>query len=296
MRGPMEFGFFDRAFRGRLIVTGRDRLDLLHRLATSTLLDLEPGAGTQTCFCTPKGRLIDWTAVLNRGDDILLLSANHERLSGHIQQYTITEDVTVRNYMAIEVVVCGPDARRVLDVDLEPWAFGERQLAGVSVQVARIEPLWGDAYSVLAPDAVAVRRQLGETGRRLTETEVDALRVQYGIPAFPNEINEQRNPWEAGLDGAISLKKGCYIGQEVIARLDTYEKVQRRLCRLRCERPAERGARVEVDGKLAAEVSTAAGMEALAFVRSDLARPGTKLPGAEVVAFADYQSGSTQSE
>ncbi len=289
----MELGFFDRAFRGRLIVTGRDRLDLLHRLATTPILGLAPGQGTNTCFCTAKGRLIDWTAVLNRGDDVLLLSANHERLSGHIQQYTITEDVTVRNYMAIEVVVCGPDARRVLDVDLEPWAYCDMPLSGVSVQVVRIEPLWGDAYSILAPDAVAVRRQLAEVGRRLADTEVDALRVEYGIPGFPNEINEQVNPWEAGLESAISLKKGCYIGQEVIARLDTYSKVKRRLCRLRLERPAVRGATIEMDGNVVAELSTAAGMEALAFVQADLATPGTKFPGAEIIA---YQSFSAQSE
>ena len=49
--------------------------------------------------------MIDWCTVLDRGDDLLVLSANPERLSGHIQQYTITEDVTVRNYMAVEVVV-----------------------------------------------------------------------------------------------------------------------------------------------------------------------------------------------
>ena len=139
----MDFAFFDRTSRGRLIISGRDRMDLLHRLATNSVINLKPGTGIDTCFLTAKGRLIDWTVVLNRGDDLLLLSANPERLSGHIQQYTITEDVIVRNYMAIEIVVCGSRAADVLGVQLEPWTFTDLHFADVTIQVARIEPLNG---------------------------------------------------------------------------------------------------------------------------------------------------------
>ncbi|MHC4730184.1 MAG: YgfZ family protein, partial [Planctomycetota bacterium] len=212
----MEVAFFDRTARGRLIVTGRDRADLVDRLATNRVIGLAERQAAATCFCTAKGRMIDWTVVLNRGSDLLLLSANPERLSGHIQQFTITEDVTVRNYMAIEIVVCGPGAAELLGVRLEPWTFADTVLGEVKVQVVRIEPLMGDAYAVLAPDAVALRRLLEDHGRRLEPGDVDEVRVRQGIPAFPNEINERHNPWEAGLDDAISLTKGCYIGQEVI--------------------------------------------------------------------------------
>lgn len=278
----MEFGFFDRAGRGRLIVTGRDNRDLLHRLATTPVLGLEPGTGTATCFCTPKGRLIDWAVVLDRGEDILVLAANPDRLSGHIQQYTITEDVTVRNYMAIEVVVCGPGAAAVLGVELEPWAFCDRTIAGVNAQVARIEPLHGDAYAVLAPDAVALRRQLAEQGRMLGPDEVDGLRVAAKIPAFPNEINENYNPWEAGLEASVSLTKGCYVGQEVIARLNTYDKVQRRLVRVRLTAPLENGGALHHDGEPVGTATTVAGGGALAYVKTGLAEAGTRLAEGEV--------------
>jgi glycine cleavage system aminomethyltransferase T len=200
----VDLAFFDRTGRGRLVVTGRDNRDLLHRLATAPVLGLVRGRGVSTCFCTPKGRLIDWAVVLERESDLLVLSGNPERLNGHIQQYTITEDVTVRNYMAIEVVVCGPRAREVLDVDLDPWAFADRRLAGVQAQVVRIEPLLGDAYAVLAPDAVALRRLLAEQGPALGPEEVDALRIDARVPACPNEINEEHNPWEAGLEGVAA--------------------------------------------------------------------------------------------
>ena len=281
----MEVGFFDRTARGRLIVTGRDRVDLLHRLATNNVVGLKRGGGVATCFCTAKGRLIDWTVILDRGDDLLLMSANPERLSGHILQYTITEDVTVRNYMAIEIVVCGPGAAALLGVEVEPWCFADTRFGDVQVQIARIEPLLGDGYAILAPDAVTLRRILAERGTALAESDVDAIRVRQGIPAFPNEINEKHNPWEARLEDYISLQKGCYIGQEVIARLNTYDKVKRRLVGLSLARPMQPGDLLARDMGEVGYVTTVAGDRALGYVETELAEPGTKLEDAEVVEF-----------
>ncbi len=280
----MDLAFYDRTTRGRLIVTGRDRKDLLHRLATNTLASLRAGQGAVTCFCTAKGRLIDWTVVLDRGDDLLLLSGNPERLAGHILGYTITEDVTVRNYMAIEIVVCGRGASGFLGVNPAPWQFAEANLGGVKCQIVRIEPLLGEAYAILAPDAVALRRLLHERGKHLEPLEVEALRVRCGIPAVPNEINEEHNPWEAGLDEAVSLTKGCYIGQEVVARIRTYQKLRRRLAGLRLTVPCAPGARLQRAGAEAALVTTVAGDRALAYVDVECLAPGTELEGATVVA------------
>jgi folate-binding protein YgfZ len=280
----MDLAFYDRTTRGRLIVTGHDRKDLLHRLATSQLAQLRAGQGAITCFCTAKGRLIDWTVVLDRGDDMLLLSGNPERLAGHILQFTITEDVTVRNYMAIEIVVCGPAAAGFLGVKLQPWQFADSNIGGMKVQIVRIEPLLGEAYAILAPDAVALRRLLQERGKQLDPAEVDALRVRYGIPAVPNEINEDHGPWEAGLDEAVSLSKGCYVGQEVIARIRNYQKLRRRLAGLRLTAPCAPGARLSRGGAEVALVTTVAGDKALAYVDMECVAPGTELEGATVVA------------
>ncbi len=281
----MDLAFYDRTTRGRLIVTGRDRKDLLHRLCTNAVAGLEKGRGVPVCFTTNKGRLIDWTVVLDRGEDLLLLSGNPERVAGHIQQYTISEDVTVRNYMAIEIVVCGPGAKGFLGVELEPWCLGGRGLAGVQVEIVRVEPLLGDAYVVLAPDAVALRRLLAERGEALDVSGVDDLRVRAGIPAVPQEINDDHNPWEAGLGGSISLQKGCYVGQEIIARLNTYEKVQRRLVGLRLDAPAAPGAPLTRAGEEVGRVTTPSGLRALAYVKSAFAEAGTRLDQGSVHAF-----------
>lgn len=279
----MQLGFFDRTVRGRLIVTGRDRKDLLHRLATNSIEQLESGQGASCCFCTAKGRMIDWCTVLDRGDDLLVLGANPERLSGHIQQYTITEDVTVRNYMAIEIVICGPAAKGLLGVDLEPWSWTEVPIAGVKVQAVRIEPLAGDAYALLAPDAVSLRRMLADMGATLLPDDVDRLRIKARIPAFPNEVNEDHNPWEAGLADAISLQKGCYVGQEVIARLHAYEKVTRSLVALKLSSPMERGSTLVFDGKEVGVLTTVVGESALAYVSAAHAEPGTEFGSATIV-------------
>ncbi|MGH7163284.1 MAG: YgfZ/GcvT domain-containing protein, partial [Planctomycetota bacterium] len=211
----MDLAFFDRTARGRLLVGGHDAKDLLHRLSTNDVLGLRPGAGRPACFCTNKGRLIDATVILDRGEDLLVLSGNPDRLSGHIQSYTISEDVTVRNYLAIELVVCGPGAAELLGVRLEPWHHTQARLGEVSGLVARIEPWMGEGYTVLAPDAVALRKSWAERGRFLQGADVEELRIRSGIPAVPREINEEHNPWEARLDDWVSLSKGCYVGQEV---------------------------------------------------------------------------------
>ena len=112
--------------------------------------------------------------------------------------------------------------------------------------------------------------------------EVDALRVRDGIPAFPNEINEQHNPWEARLDDALSLTKGCYIGQEVVARLNTYKKIRRKLVRLDLQWPMEAGTEIAKEGEVIGRLTTVAGLKALAYVDTDLLEPGTTFDSATV--------------
>jgi folate-binding protein YgfZ len=100
----------------------------------------------------------------------------------------------------------------------------------------------------------------------------------------PNEINEETNPWEVGLDDAISLTKGCYVGQEVIARIHTYGKLRRRLAGLKLDAPVAPGARLTRGGSEAALVTTVSDGRALALVDVECLAPGTALDGATVIA------------
>ncbi len=110
------------------------------------------------------------------------------------------------------------------------------------------------------------------------------LRVEAGLPAAGLELTEDVNPWEAGLDDLVSLHKGCYNGQEVVARLNTYDKVKQRLRGLKLETPLPLGVRatLQCDGKNAGFLSSSAlspqfGAIGLGFVRKNFLAPGTKL-------------------
>ena len=115
---------------------------------------------------------------------------------------------------------------------------------------------------------------------------LDALRIERGVPAFGRELTEAFNPLEAGLIDIISFTKGCYVGQEVVARLNTYDKVQKRLMRMRWDDGAgpEPGAKLVLDGKQVGVVTSAADSPAgsgvgLGYVRLAHASEGVVLPG-----------------
>ena len=112
-----------------------------------------------------------------------------------------------------------------------------------------------------------------------SRSELSRLRVEQGVPAYPNEMNEDRNPLESLLKPHISFNKGCYIGQEVVARLNTYDRVQRFLCQLTLDSGVrvDAGAPILVDGNQVGEVTTSAPGLALAYLRKRFYEDGLKV-------------------
>jgi folate-binding protein YgfZ len=117
-------------------------------------------------------------------------------------------------------------------------------LGTVPVVVVRTFPLAGDSFllTVTAESAAGLRAAIhGGAGEPVVEAGaalLEVLRIEAGMPASGLELTEEHNPWEARLADAISLTKGCYVGQEVVARLNTYKKVARQLVRLSIPAPA----------------------------------------------------------
>jgi folate-binding protein YgfZ len=110
----------------------------------------------------------------------------------------------------------------------------------------------------------------------------DLVRIERGIPSIDAELDDRSNPLEAGLEDLINFEKGCYIGQEVVARLDTYDKLQRRLVGLRSAKPLSPGADLTADGRNVGRVTSSTispefGPIALAYVRKGNWNPGTSL-------------------
>ena len=255
----------DRSDLGRLLIEGADALDLLHRLTTNDLLSLQPGEGTATAFVTAKGRLIDLVTFHRLEDRLLCLTSpgRSGAVAQHIDRFTFREAVRVADASRSHgtLAIYGPRAR-----ERAARLFGSApagrplhhpvvvEMAGTRAVLARSFPLGGDGYHLTAEAAVlpALRAAILLGCGGLTEAEaecVEVLRIEAGLPAAGRELTEDYNPWEARLDDAISLTKGCYVGQEVIARLHTYKKVSKYLVRLRVTGGVPSpGARLERDG------------------------------------------------
>jgi folate-binding protein YgfZ len=231
------------------MASGPDAIDLLHRMSTNDLLPLigKRGAGSQTVLTTEKGRIIDHLVVLSHGDGALLVTSagNEGRVIEWLDKFVIMEDAkfTKASDDSVQYLVFGPKALGVMselfgsDVALlENLHFADREVAGAKVEVQRwhriIESGWcvytqkenAEAVLVALTDAV-----VSAGGAIIGDETYNTIRIEAGLPEMPTELNEKHNPLETTLVQAVSWTKGCYIGQEVIARLDSYDKVQRHL-------------------------------------------------------------------
>ena len=293
----------DVSNRGLLRMVGEDALDLLHRLSTQDLHALQPGEGAATVLTTSKGRILDVLVVQRRSDSLMLhvSPGNQARVLDWLDAYTILEDSEATDETGEhgQLLVFGPAAGEVVAAAASDPAIGgldlyhhrEARLGGSEATIARAEAPAGGGFHAATPlgGLASARRALIDAGAvPIDDATFDLLRVEAGLPAFGSELDEQWNPHEAGLERHISYTKGCYIGQEVIARLDAYDKVQRRLRGLLPlgTEPFSVGSKLLADGKEAGRVTSAVvspdfGPIALGYVRRAYAEPGARLAAAE---------------
>lgn len=231
---------------GMIELRGKDVLDFLHRISTNSTKELGKEQITRTIFTTEKGRIIDLTTLLNFEDyQILFTSSEHQpKVLRWMDKYIISDDVKVSDingkYMLLEVsgpqadsfvmLVCGTVVNNIPEN-----TFKVISAEGMLFFLAKMRDERNYVkYWVIADSSNGnrfVKYALENKGifdfNLIGENAWNTFRVEQGIPAAPNEINDNYNPNEAGLLRFIDFGKGCYIGQEVIARLDTYDKVQR---------------------------------------------------------------------
>lgn len=245
LAGKGTVGIADRSHFGRLRVTGEKRLDLLHRLTTNSLKDLEAGQGAETVMCTPKGRIVDRLFVHVDADHCILVTSPgmNGDIKEMIEKLRFRDDVTLEDVTASTAMITlyGPESGRFLDwaaraelKGVEPHHWRPVEIEGVRAMAARVTGIGGGGFSLImeAGEAGAVWRGLFKEGATygvnpMGAEALELLRVEFGVPAWGRELTGDFNPLEAKLDSAISWTKGCYTGQEVIARLDSRQKIQR---------------------------------------------------------------------
>ena len=240
-------GLVDRTVATRFEHSGPDALDLLHRLTTGDLLPLEQGRTAGTVLTSDRGRVIDaLTVAVSAADRLLLLleSADASAAAEWIDRYTIIEDavITDRSAETAQFAVIGPSAPKMLEgvtrVTLEDGAAVAVEIGGAQCEAVRLDWPGLPRIDVICPAtaAPAVWSALRDAGAQPAgDNAFHTARIVHGVPFPGTELSDRVNPLEAGLGRFISFTKGCYIGQEVIARLDSYDKLQRRLVRLEAE-------------------------------------------------------------
>lgn len=224
---------------GLVEVAGGSRTDFLHRMSTQDLIGQGEWTVRPTVFTSPLARIIDWTFAVHRPEDVLLLTSpgRAARVRDWLAGYVFFQD-DVQFRVVEDGLACygvyGPEAEsaivRVLP-SLPHLAPGEAApLPGGLIW--RVEkPGEGGFRMLLAPEPEAFPE--AEATSPAAAAAYLALRIESGIPEFGREITEESNPLEVGLESAISFEKGCYIGQEIIARMESRGKRARRLVGLR---------------------------------------------------------------
>jgi aminomethyltransferase len=273
---------------GRLRLTGSTRLDFIQRMSTGDMRGLSAGQGRATVFTTPIGRMVDHGVALAEPESLLLIcgGGNQQRLMRWLGKYILfNDDVQVADDSDTLPMlgIFGPDADAWADT-VHPGA-SRWPLHTHRAGLVKARSLRGAGYYWIGQNApiAQVPSPLGE---------YEAMRIAAGYPAFPNEINEDYIPLEAGLRDAISFTKGCYIGQEIIARMESRAQLAKKLARLRItgqnDTAAQPGDRLLADGAEAGVITSVSpiGDAALGYVRSAHAQPGARLSVAGRAALA----------
>ena len=271
--------------RGLLRLTGKDRVKFLHRVSTQKVEGLPPGAAVHAAFLGVKGHVVADATVVLRADEALLdlEPAALDALRTHLVRYVVMDQVKVEDVSAAFRVVpaFGPAGK-----DL---ARGRAPAAVAWEDARRGAP----ALDVLLPagEAEAFRDGLAAAGATpLTADDLEALRVLGGVARFGADLDGTRLPMEAALvASAVSFEKGCYLGQEVVARGTFRGQMQKGLVQVTLPAGAAAGAPLTAGGKevgvVTSAVDTPEGRVGLAYLRRAHWNEGERLalPAGEAV-------------
>mgnify|MGYP001162721735 FL=1 len=273
------FSFIDlTSIYGRLKLCGDDKVDLLDRLSTNDISKLsELGQGMSTVLTTNKGRIIDLLKVYYFADHLMLVSdmESINKVSEWIEFYTIMEDVT-------QVVISDETFQIRIFSDQPQSIFSEignyktddffiGNLNGVEVSVISNNMNQKNCIDIIGQlsDKKIIVEYLKAHGTQLDSDQFENIRISLGYPKFGTELTEEFNPLEALLIDHISFNKGCYIGQEVVARLNTYDKVQRQMVKLSGETELQLGD-LKFQGNVVGKITSVFNHEGIGFIKKNV--------------------------
>ena len=285
----------DRSHWGLIKITGEDRLRYLHNQSTNEFATLKPGAVCNTTFVTPTARTLDLaTAYVTEAAVLLIVSPNRTaQLLAWLDRFIFPFDkVELTDISGTSSIfsLLGAQSQAWLnqttnaDISTDSSQHQIIKINDVATRVAAGSGLATAGYTLIldSSDAAKVWSELTATGAipfgdRLWEI----LRIRQGRPTPDKELTEDYNPLEAGLWQTISFEKGCYIGQETIARLNTYKGVKQKLWGIKLSQAVEPQTPITIDdskvGVLTSYTDTAEGAYGLGYVRTKAGGEGLKV-------------------
>ena len=249
-----------------LRISGVHRLNFLNRICTNDLSGLLPGEFKSTALTNANARIVDIFQVLQREDDALLLTSPNrgdlvqERLNSYI---FFQDDVQIHPWNENQMHfwgIYGPNSLKVVRntaPSIAEFKSGEYQ----SYEDGFIIPYENDhinGFRALMNPRDKLDPSWDESTQPIRMTAYQALRIEAGIPEAAKEITEERIPLEVGLDNMISFTKGCYIGQEIIARLDSRGGLARKMVGIKLAQSAPEGSGISQRGAAIGTLTSAA--------------------------------------
>ncbi len=289
---------YDRSHWGRIKVSGDDRLRFLHNQSTNDFQSLKPGQGCDTVFVTSTARTIDLTTAYIKEDAVLLIVSPNRReyLMQWLDKYIFFADKVELSDITEETAafsLIGPESQAIIQelgvTPLEtPNSNQVYNILTVETLIAVGSGLALPGYTLIFPvvHKDTIWNKLLEIGAvAMKETAWETLRIIQGRPVPEKELTEDYNPLEVGLWQTICFTKGCYIGQETIARLNTYKGVKTYLWGIKLNNYADPGSQIYIEeekvGTLTSITGTTEGYYGLGYIRKQAGGIGTKVRIAE---------------
>jgi folate-binding protein YgfZ len=292
-------GLTDISYTGRLSIAGKDRLSFLNSLLTNDASQLKDGMGQHSALLNTKARVHADLYLYNQPNRVIVDTGDSlaSRVKENLERYVITEDVQIQDVGGNLVLITlqGANATKAVRETLGVDAEGLKPLHSASVGPSTIisrdrTGLGGFDIFLPANEAEAVWQGLllrsGEFDLSpVGTTALEALRLEAGFPKYGVDVDENTIVLEAGYKDAISFTKGCYLGQEVVARATHIGRVNKQLARfdLETQEPPLRGTRLKSNGSDAGFITSAAfspglgKVVSLGYANREFAKLGTKL-------------------
>lgn len=285
----------DRSALGVLLISGETRLDLIHRMSTQAVNGLQRGEGAATVLTTDIGRIIDRLILYTTNSMVYALTGenNSDNIARYLMRFVFFKDDFHLKDVSGETAVFavyGPQAGEKLqaagftEVDLPLHHWRQAVVAGCTAYVHRTDPIAGGGYFVIGQEAdrAVLWAQLLGTGLvAADEAAFDFLRIEAGLPRYGRELTNEYIPLEANLWDDVSFKKGCYTGQEIIARMESRGQLAKKLVKLRPAAVVAAGDPLSANGKSAGVITSVAvgpaGPIGLGYVKTAVLDAGTPL-------------------